>query len=142
MIADNSQYTCIVGLWGEEVVKTLMEAGSTVVAIKNAQVSDYAGKSLNCNPTHTGKIFVDPHIEKTKDLLHWYVNLDDDSRNEFKSLSRGVTLESLPPNNDVYDSKFLNNTVKPSKSNIDDYMVCKNEVGGTMSSQKTVDNLA
>lgn len=53
-------------------------------------------KSLNVNPNHTSKIFIDPQIEKTKDLLHWYYNLDDDTRQEFKPLSKGVQLDSNP----------------------------------------------
>ena len=89
-----------------------MEVNSTIVAIKNAQVSDYGGKSLNCNPTQMGKIYLDPKIEKTKDLIHWYYNLDDDSRNEFISLTKGVTIDNNPSMCEDYDNKFLNGSTK------------------------------
>ena len=48
------------GFWGEDAVKLEITVSSTVIAIKNAQVSEYATKSLNCNPTHTSKVFLDP----------------------------------------------------------------------------------
>ena len=90
VIADDSQFTCIIGFWGDDAVNMKLEIGSTIIAVKNAQVSDYGSKSLNCNPNHTSKIYIDPPIEKAKDMLHWYYNLDDDTRSEFKSLSKGV----------------------------------------------------
>ena len=105
-----------------------MEVGSTILCVKNCQVADYACKSLNCNPSATSKVYIDPSIEKAKDLLHWYFNLDDDTRSEFKSLSKGVSLESNPTTNDVYDEKFLKGTEKPAPKDIDEYMVCKKEV--------------
>ena len=64
-------------------------------------------------------------MEKTKDLLHWYYNMDDDSRNEFKALSRGVQLDSNTSADEIYNHKFINNTVKPLPKDIDDYMVKK-----------------
>ena len=60
MICDESQYTIIIGFWGEDAMKLELKVGSTIVAIKNAQVSEYACKSLNCNPTHTSKVYIDP----------------------------------------------------------------------------------
>lgn len=106
-------FTIIIGFWGDDAVKLDLTPGSTILAIKNAQVSDYAIKSLNVNPNHTSKIFIDPQIEKTKDLLHWYYNLDDDTRQEFKPLSKGVQLDSNPQQNEDYNPKFMNNTVRP-----------------------------
>lgn len=125
VIADDSMFTVIIGFWGDDAVNMEIQGGSTILAIKNAQVSDYAGKSLNCNPNHTSKIFLDPQMEKTKDLLHWYYNMDDDSRNEFKALSRGVQLDSNTSADEIYNHKFINNTVKPLPKDIDDYMVKK-----------------
>ena len=48
MIADDSGCTIVVGFWGPNC-KAVDDAklGSTIIAIKNAQVSEYAGKSLN-----------------------------------------------------------------------------------------------
>lgn len=143
VIADDSQFTIIIGFWGDDACQLELEVGVTILAIKNAQVSEYAGKSLNCNPNHTSKVFIDPSVEKAKDLMHWYVSLDDDTRNEFKALSRGVALDSVPANNE-YDEKFLKGTEKPIPKDINEYMVKKDiekpketQADDEMNAQKT-----
>ena len=99
VLADDSGSTVVVGFWGDNTdpLESVI-SGQTVVAIKNAQVSDYAGKSLNCSPSHTSKVFIDPEIERMQDILYWWCNLDDDSRGELHQVSKECPLDSNPAN--------------------------------------------
>ncbi len=75
-----------------------------MLAIKGGMVSDFAGKSINLNPNNAlANLHIDPKIEKTKDLLCWFQDLDEDSRSELRSISRDVTIDSNPVQNEFFD---------------------------------------
>ena len=93
------------------------------MGIKHAQVSDYAGKSLNCNASYNSKIYIDPNMERAKDILVWFYELDDDSRSEIRSISKGIVLDAHPQTNDFLDQKFMKNPFeKPKVKDINEYM--------------------
>ena len=97
IIADDSGHTIMIGFWGDNAAPmNQVVVGQTVVAVKYAQVSEYAGRSLNCNNSHTSKLFVEPKLERTNDILKWWCLLDDDSRQELKSVSRDMPLDACP----------------------------------------------
>ena len=97
MIADDSGCTIVVGFWGPNC-KVVDDAklGSTIIAIKNAQVSEYAGKSLNSCQNQNSVVIKDPEIDRARDVLLWWCDLDDDAREELKDISKDCPMDSNP----------------------------------------------
>lgn len=109
VVVDDSNHSVVIGIWGDSAEQLQLIAGSSIVAIKHSQVSDYAGKSLNCNPSYNCKFYIDPDMERAKDIVVWFYELDDDSRSEIRSISKGIVLDSNPQTNDFLDQKFMKN---------------------------------
>jgi len=69
-IADESGVKISVTMWGSLSNLMNYEIGQ-VLAIKNAKVSDYGGKSLNCGDD-TSAIYLNPSHPRTNQLLNWH----------------------------------------------------------------------
>lgn len=96
VLVDETNFSVVVGMWGDSAESMKLNAGSSILAIRHTQVSDYAGKSLNCNASYNSKIYIDPDMERAKDILVWFYELDDDSRSEIRSVSKGIVLDANP----------------------------------------------
>ncbi|GAA5931347.1 replication factor A subunit protein RFA1 [Sporobolomyces koalae] len=83
-IADRSNFTCRVTLWGKSA-ETWGEDGPTVVALKGVKVGDFGGRSLSVGGSAT--IAIDPDIPEAHTLRGWW---DTDGQNSsFHSHSTG-----------------------------------------------------
>ena len=58
-----------VTLWGEMAHTPLQEG--QIIAIKNAKISDFNGKSLNSGDD-TSTIIIEPKHQRTQELIKWY----------------------------------------------------------------------
>jgi len=47
-----------------------------ILAIKNARVSEFGGKSLNCGDDHS-LLYIEPNHQRTIDLQKWYAKNGD-----------------------------------------------------------------
>ncbi len=88
LIADDSKLAMNVTIWGQtaQITKELKEG--MVVAFRNAKISDYNGKSLNCSDDATG-ICIEPNHPRTLALQKWYAFLDN--AKSLQSLSNQIS---------------------------------------------------
>lgn len=107
-MADDSNYTVVLGLWGSNAVETEdIKIGQTVIAVKNAQVSEYAGRSLNSSLSHASKVYKEPNVQRNRDILIWWSCLDEDSRAELRHVSRACPLDTNSNVEEVLEHKMF-----------------------------------
>jgi len=70
MIGDESGLKIQTALWGSLANLYDLQLGQ-VLAIKNARVSDYGGKSLNSGDDHAS-IYIEPDHHRTIELQKWH----------------------------------------------------------------------
>jgi hypothetical protein len=71
-----------------------------VIAIKNARISEYQGKSLNCGDDHS-TLYIEPSHNRTLDLQKWYASTGGNANN-LQSLSGAGMGEGSGGNKDNY----------------------------------------
>ena len=77
-LADESGLAITLCIWGDFANKfDLGYDEHPVVAVKRVSVSDFAGKSLNCN--EDSQVIVNPPHRRTRELSNWYKFLPDPS---------------------------------------------------------------
>jgi replication factor A1 len=69
-IADESDLKVQITMWGSIANNIAYEKGQ-VLAVKNAKVSDFGGKSLNCGDESSYVTICPPHPRSDK-LIQWY----------------------------------------------------------------------
>lgn len=84
-LGDESGLKIQATLWGNLANMFDLQIGQ-VFAIKNARVSDYGGKSLNCGDD-TSTVYIEPDHFRTIDLQRWYAANGDSG---LQSLSTGA----------------------------------------------------
>lgn len=69
-IGDESGLKIQVALWGNLANLFDLQVGQ-VLAVKNAKVSDFGGKSLNSGDDHS-LLYIEPDHPRTLELQKWY----------------------------------------------------------------------
>ena len=69
-LADENNVKIQATLWGK-IAFNEADVGH-IIAIKNAKVSDFGGKSLNLGDD--GQIYLNPQTHRTKELQKWYIS--------------------------------------------------------------------
>lgn len=75
VMADDSQATIRVTLWGDKAKDTALKLQSSenpVVGIKNCKVSDWGGRTLSTGAS--SQIVIEPELPRTQQLRQWFAN--------------------------------------------------------------------
>ncbi|XP_054717650.1 replication protein A 70 kDa DNA-binding subunit-like [Uloborus diversus] len=86
-LIDTSETAVTISLWGVDA-ENFKQENHSVIAIRNAKVSDFRGHSISVSPF--SMLFINPDIPETSELKRWFSNLNQNVM--FQSISSNASL--------------------------------------------------